>query len=81
MGQLFCIPMKDYNDCYYDTPRVKPVKDKPFEERNIGNYYVLPRVAPLKESKRRISIRSPRWSESIINHKPFVVQNNLKTAP
>jgi hypothetical protein len=58
MGQLFCIPMKDKNECYYDTPRMKPIKDKPFEERNIVNYYAIPRVAP-NTNERRLSIREP----------------------
>ena len=94
MGQIFCIPIENRprspSFCYYNLPRVQPIIDKPFEERKIVNYYAIPRFGPLKEKQRRLSIREPdkeitfylpNWQKSITNHKPFMVQNDLKTAP
>jgi len=92
MGQVFCIPVESRprspSFCYYDLPRIQPIIDKPFEERNIINYYAVPRFGSdnitrlsIREPEKKVAVYIPNWRKSIKNHKPFMVQNNLKTAP
>ena len=91
MGQIFCIPIENRprspSFCYYSLPRVQPIIDKPFEERNIVNYYAIPRFGSanvrrlsIREPDNEVAIYIPNWRNSITNYKQFMVKNDLKTA-
>ena len=92
MGQLFCIHSESRpispSFYYYDLPRIQPISDDQLEERNIVNYYAIPRFESanvrrlsIREPDNEVAIYIPNWRNSITNYKPFMVQNDLKTAP
>ena len=61
---------------YYAIPRVAPTtNERRLSIREPDKEVIL--YLPNKE----VAIYVPNWRNSITNHKPFMMQNNLKTTP